>query len=304
MIGLITAKKGEFDHMKKILSTLLVCFSLFSVPFLTYADSAPGDVIITWGENLSQQQKASLLSEMGEVKDAMEVYVTNQEEHKYLGNYISKAKIGTKALSSSKIIIGEQNSGLKVTTHNINWVTEEMYVNAMTTAGVKDADVYVTAPFAVSGTAALTGILKAYETTMDIKIPEEQKQVANEEMVKTATLSEKIGDEKAVQFMNEIKQEIAKNKPASIEELQHLITDQAKQLNIPLSQAEIDGLVQLFDKMKELNIDWNAVGKNLEIAKDKFNEIIQQEETKTLISSLGDFFAKLVEVISGWFSSK
>ena len=101
----------------------------------------------------------------------MEIYVTNQEEHKYLGSYISKAKIGTKALSSSKITIGEENSGLNVTTHNINWVSEQMYVNAMTTAGVKDADVYVTAPFTVSGTAALTGILKAYETTTQVKIP-------------------------------------------------------------------------------------------------------------------------------------
>lgn len=288
--------------MKKILSTLLLCFSLLSVPFIGHADSAPGDVIITWGENLTEQQKATLRSEMGDVKDPIEVVVTNQEEHQYLGNYISKAKIGTKALSSSKIVIGEENSGLKVTTHNINWVTEEMYVNAMTTAGVKDAEVYVTAPFTVSGTAALTGILKAYEATTNVKIPEEQKQVANEEMVKTATLSEKIGDEKAVQFMNEIKQEIAKNKPESIQELNNLITNTAEQYNISLSQAEIDGLVNLFDKMKNLNIDWNAVGQNLEVAKDKFNEIMQQQETKNMISSLGDFFGKLVEIISGWFS--
>jgi len=290
--------------MKKIVLTFMLCFSLFSVPFISHADSAPGDVIITWGENLSEQQKAALLSEMGDVKEPLEVYVTNKEEHQYLGNYISKAKIGTRAISSSKITIGEENSGLKVTTNKINWVTEEMYVNAMTTAGVKDAEVYVTAPFAVSGTAALTGILKAYETTTNIKIPEEQKQVANEEMVKTATLSEKVGDEKAVQFMNEIKQEIANNKPGSVQELKDLITNEAQQFNIPLSQAEIDGLVSLFDKMKDLNIDWNAVGKNLEIAKDKFDEIMQQEETKNLISSLGDFFGRLVEIISGWFSSK
>ena len=38
-----------------------------------------------------------------------------------------------------------------------------MYINALATAGVKDASVYVTAPFSVSGTPALTGIIKAYE---------------------------------------------------------------------------------------------------------------------------------------------
>ena len=33
-----------------------------------------------------------------------------------------------------------------------------MYKNALTTAGITDADVKVTAPFEASGTAALTGI--------------------------------------------------------------------------------------------------------------------------------------------------
>ena len=47
---------------------------------------------------------------------------------------------------------------------NINWVTDAMYTNALITAGVKDAEIQITAPFKVSGTAALTGLMKAYET--------------------------------------------------------------------------------------------------------------------------------------------
>ncbi|MGQ3339185.1 DUF1002 domain-containing protein, partial [Staphylococcus aureus] len=73
------------------------------------------------------------------------------------------SQIGTKAISSASITLGEKDSGLNITTNNINWVTDEMYTNALITAGVKDAKIYITAPFEVSGTAALTGILKAYE---------------------------------------------------------------------------------------------------------------------------------------------
>lgn len=61
------------------------------------------------------------------------------------------------------ITILDDGSGLNVSTKNINWCTEQMYKNALTTAGITDADVKVTAPFEVSGTAALTGIYKAYE---------------------------------------------------------------------------------------------------------------------------------------------
>lgn len=288
--------------MKRRLIALLLSFCLLSVPLITHADSAPGDVIITLGENLSEHQKTALLSEMGDHEDPLIVYVTNQEEHKYLGDYISKAQIGSKALSSSRIIIGEKDSGLQVTTRNITWVSEDMYANALSTAGVKDAEVYVTAPFPVSGTAALTGILKAYETTMNIEIPEEQKQVANEEMVKTAQLSESIGDEKAVQFMNEVKREIAKNQPRSTEDIRALLQRVAEQLGIQLTEADLDGLVGLFDKMRNINIDWQQVGKNLELAKNRLNEVMQQEETKNFLASLGDFFRKLIELINSWIN--
>lgn len=288
--------------MKRKFLALLLCFSLLSVPLIAHADSAPGDVIITLGENLSEQQKAEILSEMGDYEDPLIVYVTNEEEHRYLGNYISKAQIGSRALSSSRIIIGEKDSGLQVTTRNITWVTDDMYMNALSTAGVKDAEVYVTAPFPVSGTAALTGILKAYETKLNIKIPEEKKQIANEEMVRTAQLSESIGDDKAVQFMNEVKQQIAKNPPQSKEDIRALLQRVAEQLGIQLTDADLDGLVQLFDKMRNLNIDWQQVAKNLEIAKNRFNEIMQQEETKRFLSSLGDFFRKLIEMINSWIN--
>ena len=59
-------------------------------------------------------------------------------------------------------MLGDE-AGITVETHNIDWVTGDMYRGALLTAGIYDANIIVAAPFDVSGTAALLGIYKAYE---------------------------------------------------------------------------------------------------------------------------------------------
>lgn len=265
------------------------------------ADAAPGDVIVTLGEDLTTAQKEQLLKEMDVSEDIEPVYVTNKEEHDYLGDLISKAQIGTRAISSSKITIGKKGSGLNVQTNNITWVSEEMYANALITAGVKDAEIYVTAPFDVSGTAALTGIIKAYEISADIEIPEEQKRVANEEMVKTAELGDKLGMEKATELMTKIKEEIAKNPPETEEDLRALIQRIAEQLGIQLTDEELNGLVSLFNRMKNLNIDWDQVTSQLEKVRDNLGDFLNREETQSFIQRVIDFFISIIDSMKSWF---
>ena len=185
-------------------------------------------MIVTLGENLTTEQKNMLLSEMNAPNDVKTITVSNAEEHQYLGDYISNALIGTKAISSSSVTFEQTGSGLKVETKNINWVTEEMYINALATAGVKDASVYVTAPFSVSGTAALTGIIKAYEVSSDKVIPEDVKQAANQEMVTTAKLGDEIGTDQAAALVTKIKEKMAENKPETEEKLEELSSLQPK----------------------------------------------------------------------------
>jgi len=281
-----------------------LCFSVLLLFFGTTAsaDSAPGDVIVTLGENLSSEQKEKILAEMSvnELNTTI-ITVSNKEERDYLGKFISPAQIGTKALSSSKITLGEEGYGLHVQTANINWVSEEMYKNALMTAGVKDADIYVTAPFPVSGTAGLTGLLKAYETTMDIEIPEEQKEVANEELIKTAELGDSVGDQKATELINLIKLKMGELEPKTEEEIRNIIKESATQLGIQLTDEEIDGLVSLFKKMQELDIDWNAVGEQLNSAKEKFENFINDPETQNWIEKIGEFFKSLIDAIMNMF---
>ncbi|WP_110927552.1 DUF1002 domain-containing protein [Bacillus massiliglaciei] len=291
-------KKSKFFKLGAVLT--LVFF--LTLPLNVWADAAVGDMTVTLGENLTEEQKNMLLSEMGAPNDVDILTVTNKEEHDYLGDYISSRLIGTKAISSSAITLEKAGTGLKVESKNINWVTDEMYINALATAGVKDATVYVTAPIPVSGTAALTGVIKAYEVSSDKKIPEEVKQAANEEMVKTAELGDKIGTEQAASLMTKIKEEMASNPPSSEGEVKDIVENSAKDLNIQLTDEQIQSLVDLFNKLKELNIDWNAVGDQLTAAKEKLTTFLESEEGQSFLDKLKEFLVSAVDAIKSLFS--
>ncbi|AIM15499.1 hypothetical protein HW35_03640 [Bacillus sp. X1(2014)] len=288
--------------MKK-LTILLMTIILFALPVRSFADMAEGDMIVTLGENLTEEQKTNLLKEMGAPQDVQIVTVTNQEEHQYLGKYIAKSLIGTKAISSSAITAASKGSGITVKTKNINWVTDEMYVNALITAGVKDANIYITAPVTVSGTAALTGIIKAYEISADETIPEEVKQAANQEMVETAKLGDSIGNENAAALMAKIKEEIAKNKPKNDEELRKIIEQEAKELNVTLTEEQMQRLIDLFNKIKGLDIDWNQVSDQLNKAKDRISNFLKSEEGQGFLEKIKQFFIWLIDTIKAIFSS-
>jgi uncharacterized protein YpuA (DUF1002 family) len=289
--------------LKRKLQTMFLAMTmLFSVPSISFADAAEGDVIVTLGENLTAQQKNEILEELEVPKTAQTITVSNQEEHEYLGDFIPKAQIGSRAISSASIAIGAKDSGLDVQTNNITWVTDEMYTNALITAGVKDATIKITAPFAVSGTAALTGIMKAYETTTNKKIPEDIKKVANEEMVKTAQLGDSIGAENAAALMAKVKDEIAKNEPKTEADLRALIEQIAKEMGITLTDAELDTLVDFFNKLKSMDIDWNQVKEQLSVTKEKISTFLQSEEGQSFLQKLQDFLNSLINAIRALFA--
>ncbi|MDA2729488.1 DUF1002 domain-containing protein [Bacillus cereus] len=287
--------------MKTKLLALLLAVAVFTIPTASFADIIEGESIVTLGENLSEQQKQDLLKEMKAPKDATIITVSNAEEHKFLEGIVPKAQIGTRAISSSMITYTKPGSGLIVRSKNINSITDAMYTNALITAGVKDAEIQITAPFKVSGTAALTGLMKAYETTSNKAIPEEVKKVANEEMVQTSQLGDKIGEEKAVQLVAKIKEEIAKEQPQTTEDLRSLIKKIADQLGITLTDEQLDNLVALFDKMKNLNIDWNQVGSQLNKAKEHVSAFLGSEEGQSFLDKVKDFFSSIIDFVKSLF---
>ena len=282
---------------------LLMTLSVFGYSMNVGADAAPGDRIVVLGEDLTKSQKNDILKEMGidNPDDVQITTVSNADEHKYLGDYIPAAQIGQNAISSAIIVIGEKNDGLSIQLNNIDYITEQMYGNALSTAGVKDAKIYITAPFQVSGTGALTGIMQAYEVTSGETITEDKKDAATEEMVITSELSENetMNEEEAANFITIIKQKISEKKPESKEEIKILIEEVANEKNYDLTKEEITKLVDLFQKFKDLNIDWDAVNQKIDETKGKVTDFLESEEGKSFLEKIKDFFKSLWNMIFG-----
>ncbi|NMA90960.1 MAG: DUF1002 domain-containing protein, partial [Amphibacillus sp.] len=293
-------KKGL---LKCSMILLAIIFFINATIPTTFADAIAGEIIVTLGEDLSQDQKDAILKEMGidDKEKVTIIYVTNEEEHNYLGDYIPASQIGSNALSSARIDMRDENTGITVTTNKITYITGSMYSNALATAGISGAEIYVTAPFDVSGTGALTGIMKAYEAVTGEEIDEEVKQAANEEMVVTAELAddEDIDEEQATDLMNRIKEEIEKQRPETTEDLRELIKRVAKELGIDLSDLQLNRLVELFDKLRNLNIDWGKVTDTIKATRNWISDFAESEEGKGLVKAIGDFF----KAIWDWFLS-
>ena len=103
-----------------------------------------GEARVAIGANLDSEQIAAVYSDFGIERGVIpEITVTNENERQYLEGLVDDKKIGHKAISCVYITILDDGSGLNVSTKNINWCTEQMYKNALTTAGITDADVKV-----------------------------------------------------------------------------------------------------------------------------------------------------------------
>ena len=83
---------------KRLLSLILAVTMLFTTGISAFAaeDDTP---ILALGANLSEEQKATVLNLLGvdpaELDSYKIIYVTNEQEHQYLDQYLSSSVIGT-----------------------------------------------------------------------------------------------------------------------------------------------------------------------------------------------------------------
>ena len=197
--------------MKKISTILCSALLVLATGSLSRADST-GEVI-SLGANLKPAQKASILSYFGvDENNPNIIYVNNQQERKYLAGVAPEAQLGHVTMSSS-YVVPTTSGGINVKTSNITWVTSSMIASTLSTAGVENANVVAAAPFPVSGTGALTGIIIGFEKSTGGNLTETKKKLANEELVTTGQLANQIGQEKATGIINDAKKEVIKDDP-------------------------------------------------------------------------------------------
>ena len=257
--------------MKKWLSLLLVMTMLCAG---TIQAQAAGTGVLALGADLSADQRATVLSEMGiteaEAASYETVTITNDMEHQYLDASLGASVVGTHSLSSVLLIPQESGAGLNVETHNINYCTISMYRNALLTAGVEDAKVIVAAPSPMSGTAALVGAVKAYETYSGTTVSDSVLETAADELVLTGQLSEDLDSEKISDLIAYLKQQIAENHLDDPDKLADLVRQAAKEMGITLTDEQVSQIVDLLLKLSKLDIDPDKLAKQ---AKELYNKL-------------------------------
>ncbi|MBY0120439.1 DUF1002 domain-containing protein [Bacillus sp. S/N-304-OC-R1] len=261
--------------------------------------------IVVYGEKLSPAQKEEVRKLLGvnDTSKVTEITVTGDD----LVTYI-KGDRHANMYSSAKITRKEPGEGLvikQVTPENITEVTDEMYANALLTAGIQDAVVEVASPVKVSGHSALVGIYKAYDEGNGEGLNTEHTEVANEELNLATQLAKKDGmdQDKVTELLTEIKKEIANQKPATKEDIERIINEQVEKLEIQLSDQDRQLLIDLFEKMRSLNINFDNVQSQLEnISKDIKQRIEEAVGDKGFLQAISDFFKNLIESIKSIFS--
>ncbi|NLP43659.1 MAG: DUF1002 domain-containing protein [Peptococcaceae bacterium] len=281
--------------VKKLLTCLLIA-SLFIGVFSGMTLAGKGDVV-SLGADLTKEQRNKILQEFGVKEDEVSIIEVSIEDVKrYLESATSK-EIGTQAFSSAHVKLKSEGEGIIVNTNNISLVTKEMYANAMATAGVKDAEIKVTAPFTVTGTTALTGVMMAFEEATGKKLDENAKKVANEELKLTQNISEDLGSDQATELIRKVKAEILGQDIKNPEDIRRVIANIANELGITLSDEQIDQILRLMERISKLDLNVDSIlsqldklEKNIDIVRDTI------EENK-------GFFQKIIDKVLDWLRS-
>jgi Predicted secreted protein len=289
--------------MKRWCSWILL-LALLVVPAVR-AD-AEGSAVLALGADLSASQRATVLSEMGiteaEAAAYETIYITNDMEHQYLDESLGASVVGTHALSSVLLIPQESGAGLSVETHNVNFCTIAMYRNALLTAGVQDAKVIVAAPSSISGTAALVGALKAYETYSGETVSEDAFSVATDELVLTGELMDELDSEQISDLIAYLKQQIAERGLDDPDKLSEVVRQASDEMDLKLTDEQVSQIVDLLLKLNKLDIDPGKLASQAKELYDKLDSLGIDLDTEKVGNFITRFVSSIWDLIQGFMS--
>lgn len=221
--------------------------------------------VVTLGQNLAPGQRQQMLAYFGVTgKNIPVVYVNNQQEHQLLSGIASPSEIGTRSISSAYVVPEPSGYGIRVATYHITWVTGAMYANALVTAGVKNAKVEAAAPFGVSGTAALAGILIAYQKATGAHLSATDTRTAAQEMVTTAHLGNSLHNRnQAAKLMLLVKREVLKHHMKNPAVIRPIVLKMAGQLHVHLTAAEVTQITNLMVRIGGLSLTYQTFDKQV-----------------------------------------
>ena len=286
---------------KKIVSVFIMICLMLSMTTPAYAENQSRTVI---GADLTAEQAAEVYKFFGISRGSViELSMTNAEERTYLEGYVDDEVIRTRSISCVYVELLPEGSGMEVTTSNITWCTGEMYIGALATAGITDAKIIVAAPFEVNGTAALSGVYKAYEDMTGNKLDDIAKLVSTQELTITGELAEEIGSMDSASIVSDLKLMLDETKNMSDEEIIREIELIAQQYNVKLTNTQKNQLLTLCRSLEKL--DAESLKSRVEEVQDTLKKVANAktqvvgfvEKAKKVVESVSSFFEKIKDII-------
>uniref|UniRef100_UPI003F563533 DUF1002 domain-containing protein n=1 Tax=Staphylococcus shinii TaxID=2912228 RepID=UPI003F563533 len=272
--------------MKKIVSSITATLLLSSV-LTTQAlaeqqkdEKEPElkDDVITYGANLTSQQKDDVREKLGASEKYKSYDVSVGDVEKFTG--VTYDHIYSSSVIEPKSF-GKGVDVEIVTPDHITKVTEEQYTNSAISAGIQNAKIRVASTVEpTTGDGALTGIVKAYaEEGNDLN--EEDVRNANQEMSDLANISDenKGNDNYSDGAMNN-----------AVAEMKDQVADE-KQKNGDVSEDKVRSIVDEVLKEKGLDEVINENQKNTiyNIIVNVANSNILQNDPKAFKKQIGDY---------------
>ena len=295
----------------KLITAIILAGAISIGSFTTvFADTKE---VVTLGANLNSTQKQEMFKEFGVKPNDVKVITMNVNEiREQLGLPKIVGEFKGNAYSSVFVKIEEKGYGLKVKTNNLTEVTKTMLSNALLTSGVTDADVIATAPFPVTGTSALAGVLQAFEKATGENIPVKNKEVARQELSITNNLAkaknsegQEIGRDGASAIVNQAKEEVIKDKPKNDKEVGEIVNNITNNYNIELTPTQEQELVGLLANINSLGLDYSKLKGELDSLSNNIQETLKEngqelKENGTLDRILNKILGVCTD-IKNWF---
>lgn len=309
--------------ISKNLKSKLVVLGVTSAFICTMATSvfAQGSQkAVSLGANLTEAQKQQMLNEFNINKnEAKIIEITNDDIRIQLGMDRSKpVPASSKSISSSYVEVLEKG-GIRVKANNLTEVTPTMLMNALLTSGVTDANVIASAPYPVTGTAALAGILKGFEDATGEELSLNQKEAARDEIKVTTDLGNnvtkedgtKLDKDEAAVIINDIKTQVIKDSPKTDIDIENIVVNITNNYGVELPKKERAQVVKLMSDINKLDYNYNdmkeslnQMNKNLkETLKEMGKEIKESGIFEKLWSKIKEFFSWVGDLFKGDKSS-
>ena len=247
----------------------IVILSIIVIGMIIPAGFSTNDkqIVITYGE--TTQNNANYKNIVDDffkgqtnvdITKANSKIITADEVNKISKGITGKTYDSNQILSSALVNLKDNdNLQVSVDKSKITTITGDMYLSALKSAGITSGHVYVTSPVSSTGESALAGIMNAYETATDVKIPETIKESANKEIYTQSEIVENSGvsSDKLSKLVNDVKEVVKEKNVTDHQTIVNIINNYTINNNINITNNDIENLATTIEQVQNVQGDVN-----------------------------------------------